>query len=318
MIRENIFFLGDVHLGRNFKAGAPLHRKGARAAYQWRDFRKNLELAKDFKYHIQVGDIFDKSVVPLNIILRAYEYYSEAALANPHTKFYVLRGNHDASKDLTKTSAFEVFKKLCERIPNVTVVDSLTYVPEANLVLCPWDPVKSASEIASQIEGDYALAVGHYDLDGFGQNFNVVPTEVFAEKGIAEVITGHVHLKQQVKRHGVTVQSTGSMQPYTHAEDPEDSLYRTYSLDDILLADPEEYKDMCVRVDVRPGEILDMDIDCFQLTVRRVAEDGSEVEADEVDLGNFDLDQLFKDVFTEFSVPEGIATEILEEYRSND
>src|SRR4029079_4517459 len=79
-------------------------------------------------------------------------------------------------------------------------------------------------------------------------------------------------LPQKFTRAGVEVIVTGSMQPLAHGEDPEERLYITRSLAEVE-ADPEAYKDKCLRVDLKPGEVFDMEIDCLQLIVRRPEEE---------------------------------------------
>jgi hypothetical protein len=90
------------------------------------------------------------------------------------------------------------------------------------------------------------------------------------------------------------------MQPMAHGEDPDERLYVTRSLPEVE-ADPEAYKDKCLRVDLRPGEVFDMEIDCLQLTVRRPDE---ELCDEAVVLGDFDLMALFQTAFDTEGVPE--------------
>ena len=75
------------------------------------------------------------------------------------------------------------------------------------------------------------------------------------------------------------------MQPMAHGEDPEERLYVTRSLAEVE-ADPDTFKDKCLRVDLKPGEIFDMEIDCLQLMVRRPDQ---ELDSEQVVLGDFDL-----------------------------
>ena len=47
-----------------------------------------------------MGDLYDKPFVPYSIVWRSAQLYLDAARAHPTRLFVVLRGNHDASRDL--------------------------------------------------------------------------------------------------------------------------------------------------------------------------------------------------------------------------
>ena len=97
-----------------------------------------------------------------------------------------------------------------------------------------------------------------------------------------------------------------------HGEDPDERLYVTRSLPEVE-ADPEAYKDKCLRIDLRPGEVFDMEIDCLQLTVRRPEE---ELTEETVDLGDFDMIALFNTAFEAEGVPEPFREKVIERYQS--
>ena len=91
--------LGDVHLGRAFVHGVPpLHRRGEREAMLWRGFAESLSNVST-PLHICMGDLFDRAVVSYDTIVSAARLYTQAAAQFPQTKFIILRGNHDASRD---------------------------------------------------------------------------------------------------------------------------------------------------------------------------------------------------------------------------
>ena len=98
--------LGDPHLGRTFVHGVPLHRRGEREAMLWRDFAQSLSSVAA-PLHICMGDLFDRAVVSYDTIVSAARLYMHAAAKFPQTKFIILRGNHDTSRDADKVSAFE-------------------------------------------------------------------------------------------------------------------------------------------------------------------------------------------------------------------
>ena len=112
------------------------------------------------------------------------------------------------------------------------------------------------------------------------------------------VVTGHDHLPREIEANGMRVIVTGSMQPYAFGEEPKDEadpMYVTLTLDQ-LEQQRNDLSDRCVRVHLYPGETLPTDIDCLQLTAKKVTADGEEESLD-VDLGTFDMNALFVEAF---------------------
>ena len=75
----------------------------------------------------------------------------------------------------------------------------------------------------------------------------------------------------------------------------------------------ESFKDKCLHVDLKPGEVLDLEIDCLQLTVRRPDEG---LVDETVVLGDFDLMALFETAFDAEGVPEHFREKVIERYQS--
>ena len=207
--------IGDPHLGRVFKTGVPTHRLGDRERLVEEQFYAEISDRTSVPVII-MGDLFDKYSVPESLVLWAADKLNEAA---EWKKIYVLRGNHDLSRDEEKRGSFDVLEKLC---PNVVFVKGVWEIQLENgyLALFGYDAFKSATELANQltVNCNYLAAFGHYDLTSHGSDFNLVPTEVFAALKIPTVYTGHIHRAQTIERHGVTVHAVGSMQPYAHGE----------------------------------------------------------------------------------------------------
>lgn len=302
-----IRILGDTHLGRKFERGVPLHRRGEREVMQWSDFEKSLNDVDGCAIHVMLGDLFDKWAVPYEVIARAAKLYKQAKAKNPSVVYVVLRGNHDASRDLERVSAFALFSELVH--PHVVVVDDcvLTF-PAGGAAFLPWHPVLSAGEIVDQwskiIQGS-EVAFGHWDVVAPEDKFNLLPAAKLKALGVKEAITGHDHLKRELIMDGLAVTVPGSMQPYSHAEDPEEKLYVTRSLADVM-ADPGAFKDKCLRVKLAAGETLTAPIDCLQLTV--VVEGSEEEDDTAVEMGAFDFEKLFVEAFKE----EGVEQAFLE------
>jgi hypothetical protein len=116
-------------------------------------------------------------------------------------------------------------------------------------------------------------------------------------------VTGHWHLEGDYVVDGIDVSCTGSLEPYTHAEDPNGEIYVSLTLEQLEARDPAELRDKAVRVFLREGEELPIGLDCLQLTGKRISELEADPETSVADrLGAFDwqaiLDEHLKDVPT--------------------
>lgn len=284
---ENVTVLGDPHLGRKFKTGVPLHRVGERERSQWDDFQLSL-MNCETEYHINMGDLFDKFVVPPEIVLEAVRIYKQAARANPNTIYVVIEGNHDRSKDSTKASSFDLFANLVLDVENIVVVQESGMLLGSNMAVLPYHPFRSAEEILDETPGNLDVVFGHWDIADFGGE-NVIPTELMARRGISLAVSGHDHVAREERRHGVDIIVTGSMQPYTHAEDTSGEFYKTVTLDELAELDPTN---MNIRVLLREGETLPTDLDCLSLTAKRVTDEDDKVEVDTSEFDSLDLGQM--------------------------
>lgn len=299
--------LGDPHLGRTFVHNVPLHRRGDREKMVWADFERSVG-NPGAPFHVCMGDLFDKWTVSFDTIMRAARTYLDAP---SDTTFIILRGNHDASRDLERTSAFDLFEKIVSQRDNIEVVQDALYLDD-NLFL-GWQPVLTAEEHFLQsltiCGGRTPRAVfGHWDVDG--ETPNMIPTKAMDAAGVATAFTGHVHLPSQFSRHDVDVTVVGSMQPYSHGEG--DHLYVTLSLEEARTR--TDLVDKCVRIDLAPGEALDFDLDCLQLQVRRPEEQAVSLE---VSYADFNMEGLFVQAFEQEGVPPSIREEVLHAFRSN-
>lgn len=280
--------IGDPHLGRVFKTGVPTHRLGDRERLVEEQFYAEISDRTSVPVII-MGDLFDKYSVPESLVLWAADKLNEAA---EWKKIYVLRGNHDLSRDEEKRGSFDVLEKLC---PNVVFVKGVWEIQLENgyLALFGYDAFKSATELANQltVNCNYLAAFGHYDLTSHGSDFNLVPTEVFAALKIPTVYTGHIHRAQTIERHGVTVHAVGSMQPYAHGEQAEgDLLYQTLTLDEFNARNPEDFLDVNLRILLKGDEVFDTQLDCLSLVFKHIAD--AEAEPLEVAYDSFDSDNI--------------------------
>ena len=127
----------------------------------------------------------------------------------------------------------------------------------------PFDPFKTAEEQVRELPDNLDMVFMHHDFVDFGGD-HVIPTKLLAEKGIMKVINGHDHVARTEIRHGVEVQMTGSMQPYSHAEDPDGLWYVTTTLNQL-----GDVRDKNIRLVLRTGEEAPTDLDCLSLTIVR-------------------------------------------------
>lgn len=317
---DRVKVIGDVHLGRRFINGVPLHRRGERERSIMSQFAWELMNIDDVDYVVQVGDIFDKFIVPYEVIMFAYRSIAEAAIKRRAVEYVFLRGNHDAQRDLEKVSAFDILRELCSDLENVTFVTKAP-VHADGIAFIPWSPIKTAKEMVEMLWGlygrKYDAIFGHWDIQSFGDDdHNLLPSDELA-KMTKLVVTGHDHTPQEfwTAEDGLHVIVIGSMQPYAHGEESEEEqtlapMYVTMDLKGLEEASPEFLKGRCVRVLLQPGEVLPDDIDCLQLTAKRV---GQEVEDISVDMGDFDMDALFTNAFKD--VDADITTEFKTKFK---
>lgn len=125
----------------------------------------------------------------------------------------------------------------------------------------------------------------HHDLESFGGNTDyMVPAAELMElfPNCRKIVTGHWHLEGEYQVDGIDVSCTGSLEPYSHGEDPNGEIYLTLTLDELAARDPATLADKCVRVLLREGEELPVALDCLQLTGKRIGIDEAESVADKL------------------------------------
>lgn len=309
-----VALLGDQHLGKSFQIGTPLARRGDREKMQWADFEASLNDVENVDVHVNMGDMFDKAIVPYTVVYWAAMIYKRAARAHPTVQYYLLAGNHDLSRDLERVSAFLIFAAICSGIPNLHVVKDACEVyhcANTKLVFVPWDPVLNAQQMVERDVGDVQGAdavFGHWDVVEIGQSENLLPAAKFVALGVKEAITGHDHTRRNMVMRTLPVLVTGSMQPYSFAEDPDNDLYITCSLLELESFRPEFLKNKCVRVILDKGEHVQQIPDCLQFRTKYIGQaDEDDVEI-AVTLGDFSFDKIFDEVMTEAGIEPSFIT----------
>jgi hypothetical protein len=287
--------LGDVHLGKRWKNGVSLGRRGDREAMQWAEFEANLMDVEGVTHHVQVGDLFDEAIVPYGTIWRAAMAYLAAVEANPHCTYILYRGNHDASRDAEKVTAFRIFTAIVGEAVMIAADEPfMLVIGSEQHVFMPWHPVHTAGEMIvlhDELVRGADVIYGHWDVDARqAESTNYIPAATLEALGVKQAVTGHDHNKRDMIIDGLPVEVTGSMQPLDHSQDADERFYVTRDLA-FVLANLDAFQDKHLRVRLQPGERLDVQVDCLQLTQIR---DGQEEEAMalDVEFEAFDFDQL--------------------------
>lgn len=299
LVTPELAILGDPHMGRVFKTGVSLSRRGDRERSQHKTFIDSLNtFPETVSTHICMGDLFDAFRVPEEVILDVANAYRSAASRNPQVVYVVLPGNHDLSRDSSKKSSFEVFRELLKDVSNIRIPLETTVIN--NIGLVPWHPFHSSEEMAKPLEGKHLdFVCGHWDFLVFGENTeNAIPYQTLANI-CTKVITGHYHKRgvHTVVNNNVSfeVLVSGSMQPYAHGEDIFNEMYQTLAKDQVLLLlethGPDHFKNVCLRVEIDSEDTPVEDINCLALTHKRLAK--TQNASLEVNVDNFDLQQVF-------------------------
>lgn len=316
---SGVKLLGDPHLGKTFKTGVPLHRRGERERHQWGVFHESLHNVSGYKLHVNMGDLFDDFIVPYRIIWDAAHEYLSAAEDNPDVRYIIHIGNHDESKDVDKVSAFRVFSGLVAHCPSITVVQGAEpFLSEMGTLHLPWHPFQTSRAIATRgasLAPAFAAAFGHWDHRDFGDedHENVVPVAELKDK-TKVFVSGHEHTPAIHVKDGCTLYFVGSMLPYSHGEDPKELIYVTRDLSEI--DDINDFKDKSLRLNVPAGEIVpegwpDVPLQ-FQAVFEKV-DVTHEVGKSE----DFNFEDLMGDTLKEFDVSEGMRTWLTDKYKDS-
>lgn len=183
----NIYKIGDPHLGRKFKTGVPLHRRGERERKQMEHFKQ--ELAVSCAVNCMVGDLFDEPVQPLSLIFEVASLYMDAARANPQTLFVLMAGNHDLHKEIERKGAFHLLKLCLSGIDNIVVLTEPAVI--GGVAYFPWQYDRTSIQQLEGISGA-KIAIGHWDLKDFGGDVShLCPVKELKAMGVEEIYSGH-------------------------------------------------------------------------------------------------------------------------------
>lgn len=312
---DNIVFklIGDPHLGKEFKNGVPLHRRGEREKHQMETFAKEiLEGNQQADIIIVMGDLFDKFQVSNNTLLECRDILD--CVEKP---CYILMGNHDVTRNTELASSFDVMFNMvvADEVRFITEITEVYINGQSKILLCPYDAFTTTEELFKDYSEPLLAAFGHWDTSSFGgSSHNLLPAQLGTVTN--NIFTGHEHTpKDYFLDNGTTkVVVTGSMLPYSHAEDPNANIYVTISVEEFN-KEPEKYVNKCVRLLVKKGEELPENLDVLQLTVKFIEEDTEEEEI-KASMEDFSMKSLFQEVMKECNVSEETANNYWEKYQN--
>lgn len=283
---RRVALIGDPHLGKDFDKHAPPARRGQRSTMQMAQFYD--ELRADAEVIIMVGDLFDHPRVSDGVVIGAAHAVRFMAEAWPDKTFIMMAGNHDMPRNLTSVGAWTKFTKMLEdRRPNLHIVRRPAVIND--VAVFPWEWDRSALEQVEDVRSETPLAaVGHWDLELFdGDGKHMAPTKALHEAfGKIGIYSGHFHTPGVYTVDGIDVVCTGSMQPISHGEDPDKSLYITVTMDELNNMRPCDYYNKHVRVLVKPGEEIP-DLNCLGVSHKRLVEE-SETHQGVISPASFD------------------------------
>lgn len=329
-LKENYWvkLIGDPHLGKKFINGVPLNRRGERESQQMDRFYQEL-MGVTFKADpnttsmvqdvIVMGDLFDQFHVSNEVLLQTYSSIRRAADNNPMVHYYILMGNHDVSRNTELVSSFQILKTMFSIIENISFITEIQSIGllghEEYLLMCPYEAFTPTKDLKIKTDRRYLAAFGHWDTQSFGDEHNLLPYEPLS-KVTDLIVTGHEHNAREFMYDPQTkVIVTGSMLPYSHAEDPEGNIYVTVELHKFL-QEPDQYHNKALRLLLKPGDELPENIDAMQVTFKFVTED--QEEEIQVELEDFSMKNVFDTVMRENEVPENTSALYWNKYQEKD
>ena len=281
--------IGDTHLGRVFKTDVALDRRGQYENFQKQTLIKELfspiedENAGLSLIRVQVGDWFDKAIVPPSDVLGSFKLLEQYNITEGIAPLYILSGNHDDSKNLSEKTSWDLLEQLIKPMVWTEAVKTWkvhTFPNGESIILIGWNVTTNAQEaLLDAKEAGYSnitTAVCHLDRVSFGNDDNVIPYEFFSEQGIKMVISGHDHKPYHFFDYGMEIIGTGSLLPYSHAEDHNDDIYHTFKtvedLQEYLETNPD-VSSKHIRVYVDEDDVVP-EVDAYSVKIlkREVAE----------------------------------------------
>ena len=300
VIVDRVLFIGDPHIGRRFTTGVPSHRIGDREEFLFSTFKRLLNPTDPLITKIViVGDLFDKFIVNPTYVYDTYEVFKQVS---DKIDVYLIPGNHDLSKDVTKKSSFQLLTITVSGLDNIHVIEkneshTIEYDGwDLHFYFDCYNPFEDCNVepglLARLKSTGPLISVGHWDsLSILDKGY--IPTQDLLNLSDV-VVSGHEHTYREYEypfdKQKNKVLFTGSMQPYSHAEDPDSEIYMTIKEADLVKYDAaKSFQYKCLRIECSPLFVLTESIDCFALTHKVIEEvkKETEIETEQVDVNNY-------------------------------
>lgn len=310
--RSDFRLIGDPHITRKFEMNVPLARRGEREASLFKDFETKLREGTE-RYVIVVGDLFEKPICSLGDLYFTLDILKRAAEDQPHRDILVMCGNHDISPQANNPGAFDILKLFDGAVQNLYIVMEPTV--RGRIAMFPWQWDRTALEQLDDVRADiFDTAVGHWDLEAYDPNHteHLCPARELAQMGAEAIYSGHWHVAGDYTVDGLTVHCTGSMQPMTHAEDPDGKLYVTMTVQEYEETDPATLKDKYVRVLATKGDEVEALDDCLGFKVQFVDAEIGEEDRYDVEIGEFKVADIIQKNLDKHDVPDDVGAFIKE------
>lgn len=325
--------IGDVHLGRIFKSNVLLTRRGEYEAKQEAVLQQELHKKLDAStvllpgkgvIRCQVGDWFDKANVANRAVLTSWALLRNYEMTE-QVPLYIISGNHDDSKSLSEVTSWDVLATFFSQSNQVVFVKKWavhTFPDGTQVLLVGWNISNSAAEAYVQaVDAGYTnikVVVCHLDRVSYGDDSNVIPYDFFLSKGIEYVISGHEHKPYMFRENNMQVIGTGSLLPYSHAEDPEQKHYITFrSIDEMLEHGLASLIDMHVRL--YTDDVASVpEVDCLSLQINKSADIGELEVAQEVIIESYSAQGIWKATTDELNMPVEASNQLWQKIQENN
>lgn len=307
--------IGDPHITRKFEFGVPLSRRGEREKLLFQDFKERLYAGEESTV-IMVGDLLEKPICTLVDLHEIIRILLTAAARQPHRQFYMMAGNHDISPQKDNPGAFDILVMMNGFFKNLHFVRKPMI--HNRIAMFPWEWDRTALQQLEDLEPDsFDVAVGHWDLVSYDDEHqdHLCPAQQLVDMGAKKIYSGHWHVAGQYKVAGHPVTCTGSMQPMTHAEDPDGKMYVTMKLSEYLATDPTKFKNKYVRVIAPQDEDVEVLDDCLGFKIQRVEK---EQMAEEVEIEDFKTSDILNKHLEKHSVSEEVQQFIKDRVDADD
>lgn len=309
--------IGDPHITRKFTANVPLARRGERELMLFEQFEKELYQG-DEEYIVMVGDLFEKPLCSLHDLYNICRMLLNAAINQPERLIVLLAGNHDRSAQQDDHGAFDILSLFDRLVPNLVILCKPAIFGE--IAFFPWEWDRSALEQLEDVRGEeFSIAVGHWDLVAYDDMHkdHFCPAQELVAMGAKEIYSGHWHVAGEYVVEGVKVICTGSMQPMTHAEDPDGKMYVTMTLEEYNDADKATLINKYVRVVAPRGEEVESLPDCLGFKTVWEVDDASEYKEDVI-VEEFKMSEVLTKSFEKHEVKAEVRKFIKDRINADD